>query len=327
MAHKRAKLDDTVSQMIIGTHSGSFQADEAMAVWMLRQTPEYRRAKCVRSRDMKVLEKLDILVDVGGVYDHCKKRYDHHQRDYDERFDGRTTKLSACGLIYRHYGKDVIQAYCPSLTGKGLDFVYQKIYWSLLEAVDAIDNGVAMAPDGVIFRYRDMTGLSSRVARLNPHWNEVDGNGNPIDMDERFEVASRLCGEDFMSVLTKLVENDMSGREIVEKAILERSTVDPSGEIIMLHSAGLPWNNYLYFFERKFSLDPLIKFVLSKNEEGMWRVHAVRVEKVPFHLVFRKNGGVLKIPTLCRLRRFRVVVSSMLEDLLPGMTPLKVPSK
>jgi len=289
MDYKRAKLDNTVSEKVIGTHSGSFQADEAMGVWMLRQTPEYRCAKCVRSRDLKVLDDLDIVIDVGGVYDHAKKRYDHHQRDYDERFDsgkqdtdGRCTKLSASGLVYRHYGKDVIQAYYPSLTGEVLDLVYQKVYNTLLEALDAIDTGVEMAPQGVELLYKDATGLSTRVGRLNPRWNEVDSNGNPIDMDERFEAASALCGEDFVSVLTKIVESDLPARDFVEKAVLERKTVDPSGEIVMFHSGGLPWRNYLYEFEKKFSLDPLIKYVLYTDQAGMWRVQAVTVEGKAF---------------------------------------------
>jgi uncharacterized UPF0160 family protein len=290
MDYKRAKLDDRVSEKIIGTHSGSFQADEAMGVWMLRQIPEYRNSKVVRSRDPKVLETLDIVIDVSGVYDHSKKRYDHHQRDYDERFDsgrhgkedGRCTKLSASGLVYRHYGKDVIKAYYPSLSDKNLDLVYNKVYDTLLEALDAIDTGVEMAPEGVKLLYKDSTGLSSRVGRLNPRWNEVDSNGNPPDMDERFEVACKICGEDFMSVLSKIVEGDLPAREYVETAVLERMSTDPSGEIIKLSSGGLPWKNYLYEFEKKHSVDPLIKFVLYTDQAGMWRVQAVTVEGKAF---------------------------------------------
>jgi uncharacterized UPF0160 family protein len=289
MDYKRAKLDDTISDKVIGTHSGSFQADEAMGVWMLRQTPEYRCSKCVRSRDLKVLDPLDIVIDVGGVYDHAKKRYDHHQREYDERFDagkagsdGRCTKLSASGLVYRHYGRDVIRAYYPSLSGEALGVVYNKIYNTLLEALDAIDTGVEMAPPGVGLLYRDATGLSSRVGRLNPRWNEVDSNGNPIDVDDRFEVASKMCGDDFMAVLTKIVESDLPAQALVEKAILERNDVDPSGEIIRFQSGGLPWMNYLYDFEKKLSLNPLIKFVLYTDQGGMWRVQAVTVEGKAF---------------------------------------------
>jgi len=123
--YKRAKLedDDTTiapSKAVIGTHSGTFQADEAMGVWMLRQLPAYRHSPVIRSRDMAVLEtQCDIVIDVGGIYDHDKLRYDHHQRGYDERFDPqRCTKLSASGLVYRHYGKQVLQAYYPHLDWK-----------------------------------------------------------------------------------------------------------------------------------------------------------------------------------------------------------------
>ena len=183
--YKRVKYDETPSDKVIGTHSGSFQADEAMGVWMLRQVPAYRNSKVVRSRDLKVLEDLgeqytaskgikgsniltkitvlkkythpliisslianllpplstfkDIVIDVGGIYDHSKLRYDHHQRGYDERFDqgkdgseGRCTKLSASGLVYRHYGKEIIKSYYPSLSGEHLEIAYKKIYNSLL---------------------------------------------------------------------------------------------------------------------------------------------------------------------------------------------------
>jgi len=267
---------------VIGTHSGTFQADEAMGCFLLRQLPEYRNSKVVRSRDPKVLETLDIVIDVGGIYDHAKRRYDHHQRGYDERFDdgkegteGRCTKLSASGLVYRHYGKDVIKAFYPGLSPEHLDFVYVKLYDTLLEALDAVDTGVEMAPE---LLYRDTTGLSSRVGRLNPRWNEVDAP-NP---DERFMEASRICGEDFLSVLTKIVESDLPAQEFVEKAVLSRHEVDPSGEIISLHSGGLPWKGYLYELEKKHGVDPLIKFVLYTDQAGMWRVQAVTVEGKAF---------------------------------------------
>ena len=38
----------------IGTHSGAFQADEALGVYMLRQLPQYQQAALVRSRDPEV---------------------------------------------------------------------------------------------------------------------------------------------------------------------------------------------------------------------------------------------------------------------------------
>lgn len=284
---KRAKLDQAISDKVIGTHSGSFQADEAMGVWMLRQIPDYRNSKVVRTRDLDVLSDLDIVIDVGGVYDHNKLRYDHHQRDYDERFDagkegstgGRCTKLSASGLVYRHYGKQLIQTYYPSLSETNVELAFTKIYNSLLEALDAIDTGVEMAEETL---YSDSTGLSRRVARLNPRWNEVDEAGNTPNDNDRFEKASAICGEDFLSVMTAIVESDIPARAFVESALLGRFNTDVSGEIICFESGGLPWRNHLYDLEKEYGVNPLIKFVLYTDQGGMWRVQAVTVEGKAF---------------------------------------------
>lgn len=284
---KRARLDEKPpSSKIIGTHSGTFQADEAMGVFLLRQTAEYRTSKVVRSRDPKVLEPLDIVIDVGGVYDHSKLRYDHHQRGYEERFDsgkkgnaGRVTKLSASGLVYRHYGKQVLQEFYPALSEEHVELAYNKIYDNLMEALDAIDTGVEMVPDGVEMLYRDSTGLASRVGRLNPRWNEVDDvTGNKPDENERFEQAVAICGQDFASVMTKVVESDIPARKFVEEALSKRFETDSSGQIICFSYGGLPWRDHLYELEKSHQIDPLIKFVLYEDTSGMWRVQAVTVE-------------------------------------------------
>lgn len=73
-------MSTNVSTKVIGTHNGTFHCDEALACFMLRQIPEYAQAKVVRTRDSETLDKCDIVVDVGGVYDHSTMRYDHHQR-------------------------------------------------------------------------------------------------------------------------------------------------------------------------------------------------------------------------------------------------------
>lgn len=51
---------------------------------MLKLLPQYKDAVIVRTRDMAKLNDCDIVVDVGAVFDHAKKRYDHHQREFNE---------------------------------------------------------------------------------------------------------------------------------------------------------------------------------------------------------------------------------------------------
>lgn len=276
--YKRAKPYGGIpSEKVIGTHSGTFQCDEAMGVWLLRQLPEYRNSKVVRSRDKDTLAPLDIVIDVGGVYDHSVKRYDHHQREFDERFtvDG-VTKLSASGLVYRHYGKDVISELYPALSDEHLEYAYLKMYESFMQAIDAIDTGVEVAPE---VNFRDNTGLSSRVSRMNPRWNEEN---TPEIGDVKFEEASKLCGEDFINVLAGIVESQIPAFELVEEALLKRNEVDDSGEIMMFPSGGMPWKQHLYELEKKYNVDPLVKYVLYTDQAGMWRIQAVTEEGFAF---------------------------------------------
>ena len=67
-------------KVVIGTHDGKFHCDEALACGILRLLPEYKHAQICRSRDPQTLQKCDIVVDVGGIYDPQTHRYDHHQR-------------------------------------------------------------------------------------------------------------------------------------------------------------------------------------------------------------------------------------------------------
>lgn len=78
--------------MIISTHNGIFHSDEIIAVALFSATAEV--TSIIRSRDMKVLAKADILVDVGGKYD-GKKFFDHHQlREGDDLYG-----LSSAGMV------------------------------------------------------------------------------------------------------------------------------------------------------------------------------------------------------------------------------------
>lgn len=54
-------------------------------------------------------------MDVGAKFDPATHRYDHHQREFQETMNSLqpdkkwTTKLSSAGLVYAHFGKEIIQ--------------------------------------------------------------------------------------------------------------------------------------------------------------------------------------------------------------------------
>ena len=68
---------------IIGTHSEVFHCDEVLATTMLLYTQSYADSAIIRTRNQDVLDQLDIVVDVGSVFDVSKNRLDHHQRSFN----------------------------------------------------------------------------------------------------------------------------------------------------------------------------------------------------------------------------------------------------
>jgi len=183
---------------------------------MLRRLPQYANASLLRTRKPELLATADIVVDVGATYEPASHRYDHHQREFHTTLvtPGKTwgTKLSSAGLVYKHFGADVIAAIVadaglPALSAEDATAVYAKVYESFVEAVDAVDNGIPQyvsapcpslcedpAADGggdgaaaptaaaaapppsrsapAVAQYQSSTGLSARVGRLNGRWNE-----------------------------------------------------------------------------------------------------------------------------------------------------------
>ena len=115
--------------MKIATHNGPFHCDDVFAVAVLLKL--YPDAEIVRTRDTEVMDVCDIVLDVGQIYDHDKKRYDHHQLGKaGERENG--ISYSALGLVWRHYGLE----WCED--NKDL---WQKIDGGFVTAIDADDNG------------------------------------------------------------------------------------------------------------------------------------------------------------------------------------------
>ncbi|KAJ3312491.1 hypothetical protein HDV04_003091 [Boothiomyces sp. JEL0838] len=180
------------------THSGTFHADESLAVFMLKQLPEYANAKVIRTRDAEVIKGGSIVVDVGGVYDPKTSRFDHHQRGFEETFSkDYNIKLSSAGLVYKHFGKNVLSKLLNwDLAHPQLEFVYQKIYDELILMFDGVDNGVMQYPSETPCAYSDSTCISSRVARLNPAWNEPTSDDI---LYQRFMKAVELAGEELVA--------------------------------------------------------------------------------------------------------------------------------
>lgn len=270
----------------ICTHSGSFHADEALAVYLLRLLPQYRYANLVRSRNPADWEASDVVVDVSGKYDGVKY-FDHHQREFSDCFNEKYhTKLSSAGLVYKHFGREIISTVISlneniEAEKNKIDYLFDKIYSDFIEAVDANDNGIDMYEnkDSLTPRFRDRNfTIAGIVSNLNPSW-ETDATDH--DFDRQFEIASKIIGDAFFNYLTYMGNSFLKAKQYVVDAFTTRFEVDPSGKIL-LFDRFVPWKEHLFNVEKENNAvgEPL--YVLFPDSAGTWRIAAVPLSSTSF---------------------------------------------
>ena len=107
----------------IATHDGSFHADDVTAYALIRAyvDPE---ATVTRRRDEARLAMADIVVDVGGIFDPSRGRFDHHQVSYEG-------PLSSAGMVLDWLEDE----------GHVRAVLATRLREALVDYVDAVDNG------------------------------------------------------------------------------------------------------------------------------------------------------------------------------------------
>ncbi|KAK4885211.1 hypothetical protein RN001_001482 [Aquatica leii] len=276
----------------IGTHSGVFHCDEALACFMLKQLPDFADAEIVRTRDETVLETCNIVVDVGGIYNPKQNRFDHHQRDFTDSLTSvrpdlaknRNIKLSSAGLVYAHFGMEVLSEILNknkiNVVPASIPSIYLHVYDSFIQEIDAIDNGVPICSEGQAL-YQINSSISARVQKLNPAWNSKSIQTH----DELFQDAMAYVGAEFTDKILEASTIWWPARAIVLKSLLERNKFYKTGEIIELEER-CPWVEHLFSLEEELNIAGHTKFVLFLDRDQSCRVQCVPV--TPGSFVCRK---------------------------------------
>jgi len=141
------------------THSSRFHADDVCAVALLQIVFGENEMNIIRTRDSSIIEKADVVVDVGGVYNPALFRFDHHQKTFTEARDN-GIPFASFGLVWREYGEQL----CGSK--KAADILDAKI----VQAIDAGDNGVQTYKS--IYDDVNPYTLSAMISAYMPTWKE-----------------------------------------------------------------------------------------------------------------------------------------------------------
>jgi uncharacterized UPF0160 family protein len=235
------------------THSGSFHADEilgcaVLALLMERDNIPY---EIIRTRDTAVIEAADIALDVGGIYDHARGRYDHHQQGGAGDRGG--VPYSSFGLIWRHFGMEL---------SNGDPYIWDEVERHFCFPVDMGDNAVSVYksthPGLHPFLFHHL------VFAFRPTWKEREVC---VDTDPGFIEVLDIAKK-FLAREIRVLKDRKEGYRIVEEEY--RASNDKK---IVLLTRPLPWEEVLARYpEPLFAVYPNA----CDGAEERWCVQAVR---------------------------------------------------
>ncbi|MHB1316581.1 MAG: MYG1 family protein [Minisyncoccota bacterium] len=180
-------------KITIVTHSGQFHADDIFAVATLKLMLEDKfELKVIRSRDPEIIKDADYVVDVGGVHDEEKNRFDHHQvGGGGVRENG--VPYASFGLVWKKYGTEL----------SGNTEFSSKIEQKLVTPIDAYDNGITIG--NMIFPGIEYYTIDDIVKAFKVTWKE-----NENELDSRFEFLVTLAKQLIVREIKKLKDKKES---------------------------------------------------------------------------------------------------------------------
>lgn len=236
----------------VATHGGKFHVDEVTATAVLDKVygDQGIELDIVRTRDPLKLAAADIVYDVGWLYDHERRRYDHHQPDALKRENGLTR--SALGLIWLHYGT----AYC-----EGNERAAARIDDIFVRGIDARDNAeLRMPEDPETPDY----GISQVIEQLNP----ILSRGETYDGQFR-KAVGRVA-----EILSRLHDKVLVELDTEDAVIAARLVSDDPRYAVMDHQVTPP--------DSLAKIEGLEYIVFPEYTNDTWQVYTIRTPENPF---------------------------------------------
>lgn len=256
--------------MLIVTHSGKFHADDAWAVAVLNIV--FPGCELVRTRDPAIIERADFAVDVGGIWDPARGRFDHHQKGFDgARVSG--VPYASAGLVWREFGARCVAILAQNHVGHTLsDDAAQQLAYAIdadvVQYLDLSDVGAAKNAPGSY-------GLSAVISGYNPNWMDEArlGYGEAAEAYrlERFRRALEVLTDSMINAVKYRVGALLALSQVRQSEVLE------GGKLLFLKNAALPWSSLV----RKEM--PKVLFVISHSlAEQRYLIHTVPVSAESF---------------------------------------------
>lgn len=249
-----------MSKKTLVTHSGTFHADDVFAVaTFLMANNAGDDWQVVRSRDENVIEKADAVIDVGGVYDIERLRFDHHQKGGAGDREN-TIQYASFGLVWNIFGEMIC----------GEKSIKEEVEKKIVLSIDAHDNGTILNKNvfGDVYAYE----ISDLVSDFNITWKEESGTD---DGGEKLRYDAFMY---LVDIATKLIQRLIT--RIKDKYEARGFVIDAYNKSedkrIVVMDRFYPWHDALIGLA-----EPL--FVIFPNSNGdVWTIKTVPKEKNSF---------------------------------------------
>jgi len=219
----------------IGTHDGTFHADEVTACALLIDFGLVEQEKIFRTREPKLLEQCEFVCDVGGIYDPGQKLFDHHQADYDG-------PLSSAGMVLLYLKNEGI------LTEREHEFYHQ----TLVAGVDAHDNG----------RDPQLPGVNT-YSHIISNFTPISYEATPEEQDAAFYRALEFA-KGHLKRLLERYRYTRSTRRVVEEEM-------EKGRRHLFFERAMPWMDV--FFEMGGVEHPALYVVMPSGKH--WKLRGI----------------------------------------------------
>ncbi|MBX4199179.1 MYG1 family protein [Candidatus Parcubacteria bacterium] len=242
----------------IVTHDAKFHADDVFGVAALYLLLGEENVEVTRTRDAGLVNAADYALDLGGVFDPAKNRFDHHQMGGAGKRDN-GIQYASFGLIWKTYGDKIA----------GLPEVAAKIDQTLTQLIDAGDNGQDIITPNFpnVFPFT----VNGIVDLYRPTWKEEE------NWDKSFFEAVRLA-KWIITREIKITSDAFEAQKFVKDAY-EKST---DRRLIIMDES--------HDFGREIVMNTLVNFpepiyaVLYRAERAgtSWQVLAIKKDPATF---------------------------------------------
>jgi uncharacterized UPF0160 family protein len=241
----------------IVTHSGSFHADDVFACAVLAYYHEQKgkRYRIIRTRDEDTINRADIVVDVGTIYNPEAQRYDHHQQGGAGKRDN-GIPYASFGLVWKHYG--------PLLCSTE-DHV-EDIDRRLVQPIDAIDNGISISEsiECGLYDY----GIHGIIAAYQTTWKDAS---NSALQDRNFNELVSFC----KNIIKREVKRSDDRSELLE---IIQNAYDRSEEKQIIE---IPYHVGVGPLMQVLGEHPEVQYIVAKSGNN-WKALALRKEACSF---------------------------------------------